>query len=63
VRIVADPTIDTNIHEVRLVSPYVNLFARLENRPSPDNPKTSALAYMSAVAALKKLTSKVRIGT
>jgi aspartate dehydrogenase len=63
VRIVADPTIDTNIHEVRLESPYVNLFVRLENRPSPDNPKTSALAYMSAVAALKKLTSKVRIGT
>jgi len=63
VRIVADPTIDTNIHEVRLESPYVNLFARLENRPSPDNPKTSALAYMSAVATLKKLTSKVRIGT
>jgi len=63
VRIVADPAIDTNIHEVRLESPYVNLFVKLENRPSPDNPKTSALAFMSAVAALKKLTSKVRIGT
>ncbi|MFA6449810.1 MAG: aspartate dehydrogenase domain-containing protein [bacterium] len=63
VRIIADPHIAVNTHEVRLVSPLGSLTMRVENKPSPTNPKTSALAYLSAIAALKKITSKVKIGT
>jgi aspartate dehydrogenase len=63
VRIIADPHIAVNTHEVRLVSPLGSLTMRVENKPSPTNPKTSALAYLSAIATLKKITSKVKIGT
>jgi aspartate dehydrogenase len=31
--------------------------------PSPDNPKTSYLAVLSAIATLKKIASKIRVGT
>jgi aspartate dehydrogenase len=63
VRIIADPHIAVNTHEVKLVSPLGSLTMRVENKPSPTNPKTSALAYLSAIASLKKITSKVKIGT
>jgi aspartate dehydrogenase len=63
VRIIADPHIKVNTHEIRLVSPLGSMTMRVENKPSPANPKTSALAYLSAIASLKKITSKVKIGT
>jgi len=63
VRLVADPDIKVNTHEVKIVTPLGNMTMRVENKPSPTNPKTSALAYLSAIAALKKITSRVKIGT
>jgi len=63
VRIVADPASSGNIHEVELRGSLGNIRVRVENKPSADNPKTSALAYYSAIAALKKILSHVKIGT
>lgn len=63
VRLVADPDIKVNTHEVKIVTPLGSMTMRVENKPSPTNPKTSALAYLSAIAALKKITSRVKIGT
>jgi aspartate dehydrogenase len=63
VRIVADPGMTVNTHEIRLVTPLGKITALFENLPSPSNPKTSALAALSAVAAIKKIVSKVKIGT
>ncbi len=63
VRLVADPDIRVNTHEVRIVTPLGSMTMRVENKPSPTNPRTSALAYLSAIAALKKITSRVKIGT
>jgi aspartate dehydrogenase len=62
-RIVADPTIDRNTHEVEAVGEFGRLSVKLENVPSPDNPKTSYLAILSALATLKKLSDPVEIGT
>ncbi|MFH1537455.1 MAG: aspartate dehydrogenase domain-containing protein [bacterium] len=62
VRIVADPAVERNVHEVTVKSSLGEITTTIQNRPS-SNPKTSALAYASAIATLKKLLSPVRIGT
>jgi len=63
VRIVADPSVSNNIHEVALSGALGNIHITVENVPSPDNPRTSALAYYSAIATLRKILSHVKIGT
>lgn len=49
VRLIADPTIDKNIHELRFTSACANASIRIEGNPSPDNPKTSQTAGYSLV--------------
>ena len=39
------------------------LNVRVENLPSPENPMTSYLAVLSAIATLAKLTESVWVGT
>jgi aspartate dehydrogenase len=63
VRIIADPTVDRNIHEVELRGDFGIMRSRVENIPSPENPRTSHLAILSAVATLRKLTQQVQVGT
>lgn len=63
VRIVASPDIDRNIHEVEIDSDAGNIKAVSENVIHPDNPKTSYLAVLSAIAALKQILEPVKIGT
>lgn len=41
VRLIADPTVSRNIHEISVRSKSVDFELRIEGRPSPDNPKTS----------------------
>ncbi len=62
VRVVADPTIDQNIHEIRAHGAFGSLEIRLANRPNPDNPKTSLLACLSVVSLLKRIQGTVFIG-
>lgn len=63
VRIVADPTIRRNIHEISAVGSFGRLLVRAENVPSRQNPKTSTLAILSALAALAQLARPWRVGT
>jgi aspartate dehydrogenase len=63
VRIVADPAVHSNIHEINLSGALGSIRITVENVPSPDNPRTSALAYYSAIATLRKILSHVKIGT
>lgn len=46
-RIVADPHATGNCHEVDAAGAFGTLALRLENLPSPDNPKTSFLTVLS----------------
>lgn len=62
VRVVADSGVERNVHEITVRSPLGEITSRIQNFPS-ENPKTSALAYASAIASLKKLFSTVRVGT
>lgn len=63
VKIVAVPGSDANVHEVEVEGEFGRLFARTENLPCPDNPKTSYLAALSAIATLKTALDNVKIGT
>ena len=48
VRVVADPTISQNIHEIRARGAFGSFEIRLANLPNPDNPKTSLLACLAS---------------
>lgn len=62
VRIVADPGVSRNVHEVEVVGDAGRLYTITENLPS-ENPRTSRLAAYSAIALLESLASPLRIGT
>ncbi len=63
VRIVASPNLTRNIHEVEIESEAGRIITRTENIAHPDNPKTSYLAVLSAIAALKQVLEPMKIGT
>ena len=63
VRIIASPDSKINSHEIEIESKAGKSFIRCENTPSPENPKTSYLAALSAISALKQIFDPVKIGT
>jgi aspartate dehydrogenase len=63
VQIIADPGIKSNIHEITAEGKFGVIKTMTENVPSPDNPKTSYLAALSAVATLKKIAEPIQVGT
>ncbi|MBU3967684.1 MAG: aspartate dehydrogenase [Euryarchaeota archaeon] len=63
VRIFVDPGAKRNIHEVSVEGDFGKFTCRVENVPSPGNPRTSYLAALSAIATLKKITEPLQIGT
>ncbi|MBI5834614.1 MAG: aspartate dehydrogenase [Armatimonadetes bacterium] len=63
VRVVADPTSSVNCHRIEASGGFGRLEVIVENVPSPDNPKTSYLAALSAMALLKRLSSPLVVGT
>lgn len=63
VKIISDPGVDRNTHEIYVRGEFGELRTRTENMPSPDNPKTSYLAALSAVKTLKKIAEPFQVGT
>ncbi|MDD5505614.1 MAG: aspartate dehydrogenase [Candidatus Omnitrophica bacterium] len=63
VRIIACPAVNKNIHEIEIESKAAKIFTRTENILHPQNPKTSFLAVLSAIATLKQILQPVKIGT
>jgi len=63
VRIIASPATTRNIHEIRIQAEAGDIFTRTENILHPDNPKTSYMAVLSALATLKQVLYPVRVGT
>jgi predicted dinucleotide-utilizing enzyme len=53
VQVIADPTIDRNIHKIQARGTFGSLSIRLSNNPTPKNPKTSLLACLSVPSLLK----------
>lgn len=63
VQIVVDPNIKSNIHEIFAEGKFGKITTRAENVPSPQNPKTSYLAALSAIALLRKISDPLQVGT
>jgi aspartate dehydrogenase len=62
VRIIADPNTLKNTHEIMIRGAFGEINVKTTNQPSPDNPKTSHLAILSAQAAIKKTQKNIKTG-
>lgn len=54
---------DVNTHEVVIEGDFGEIKTRTQNFPAPQNPKTSYLAILSAMATLRKAFTTLRLGT
>lgn len=63
VEIWADPRVTRNIHRIEVEAAAARLSMQIENVPSEENPRTGRLTALSVIAALKKLSSPLAVGT
>lgn len=59
VRLIADPGVDENIHEIEAVGDFGRFSFEIRGRSLPDNPRSSALAAMSAVAGIERASRRI----
>lgn len=62
VTIVLDPDAKENHHELRIKGAFGEMNCSTWNVPSPDNPRTSHLAALSAIAVLRRMVRNEWIG-
>ena len=58
VKVVSDPAVTRNTHEIHAKWRYGEMNLKFANDPHPDNPHTSALAAWSAINLLKSQLEK-----
>ncbi len=63
VKIVAVPGSSINVHQIEVVGEFGTLTVEVENVPSEANPRTSKLAYLSAIATLEGIVAGTKVGT
>lgn len=59
----ADPAVTRNTHSIRVEADSVRFEMKIENVPSVENPRTGKLTALSVIAALRGLTSAMRVGS
>jgi len=62
VEIVADPVAKRINHKILAHGKFGRLRAEVENMPNPNNPKSSYMASLSAIATLKRIVNPIQIG-
>jgi aspartate dehydrogenase len=62
IEIWADPAVTRNCHQIKVEADSASFSMSIENVPS-ENPKTGRITALSAIAALRKLTSPLQVGT
>lgn len=62
VRVIADPSVERNTHTIEAEGSFGSMAATIGNLPMPGNPKTSYLAALSVLAALKNRGKPIVIG-
>lgn len=63
VKIIADPSVDCNCHQVHVVGDFGEIKTVTRNNICATNPKTSVLAAYSAIRLLKSFNHAMKIGT
>jgi aspartate dehydrogenase len=63
VEVWADPTVTRNTHTVIVKSDSSDLTMTIENIPSEENPRTGRITALSVLAALRRLTSPLVVGS
>ena len=63
VRIIADPKAENILHEIHVRGEFGEILTRTINKPFPENPKTSYIAALSAIATLRKISGSIVVGT
>jgi len=58
-----DPAVERNIHEVFVDGEFGDIYIRVSNVPSPDNPATSYMAALSILVLLQNLENPLVVGT
>lgn len=58
----ADPHVERNVHRIEVESDSASFSMEIRNIPS-ENPRTGKITALSVIAALRKLTAPLRIGT
>ncbi len=61
--VIVDPAETRNVHEITAKGDFGEAVFTVSNLPSPDNPKTSYLAGLSAIATLRNLINPFKVGT
>lgn len=59
----ADPTIGRNTHFIEVEGDEARFSMTIENVPSAENPRTGMLTPLSVIAALRALTSTLKVGS
>jgi aspartate dehydrogenase len=62
VRLIADPELDKNIHQIDAAGDFGEATFTVKNNPLPSNPKTSYLAAMSILGTVERLNNRIKIG-
>lgn len=64
VKIIADPNITVNQHQIEATGAFGEMSITVRNVPSPNNPKTSFLAILSAIECLRSICEPgIKVGT
>lgn len=63
VKVIVDPFINSNMHEIIVEGDFGRFRVISENLPSPRNPKTSYITGLSVIVMIKKITGSIHIGT
>lgn len=61
VKLIADPAVNSNIHELEAVGNFGRFKITLENNALPENPKTSWLAALSVEQAVRRHFSSLEV--
>jgi aspartate dehydrogenase len=60
--VIADPAVERNTHEVTVTGPFGSIEVRVQNVPSPGQPKTGMIVAGSVVRAIRRLAAQPLVG-
>lgn len=63
VKVICDPKIKLNVHEIEVEGKFGSSFLKVSNLPSPENSKTSHLACLSTISAINGLSDNIIVGS